>query len=320
MLVRNYAQFNQAQFSQAQTLGRPAFFQQPLPRPTAQPSPNGLQELFGQLQSLTQGLAAPQTEAPGDSAFTQGTPQLNANEQKSPVGFPSLPYGSNPAAALVPTPAERPEFKGGIGTPPEVGQMANAGVGNMLNPAWQEAVANAAAANGGLGNAQDGYLAFSAEFGFVRLNNPNLTPEQNRRLAEISLSTGWPIEKTPANAEEAGAKAQESAEKFITKYDSEFADFAKDPSNGISVKEGKTRFRFDVDPQTGLGITRIQKRHGGLRGLIESNAGGLSKVLGLAGSFASLIPGWGTLVSAGLGVAQGAVEQERAKKNAPGIS
>lgn len=211
-------------------------------------------------------------------------PAPPADLSKSPIGFPNLDYTSDPTAPLVPNNEDTPAYvRGGIGTPPEVGQLAEAGGANFLNPTWQAMVADHAARNGGLGNEQDGFLAFSQQ-GFVRFYNDNLTPEQNRRLAEISLQTGWPIEKMPSRADDGGEEIHEWADEFIGRFDREFAAFQADPMNHkMSVKDGRKRFVLDFNEEAQAFVSYNYKKSGGLRGFVQKHMKWIAPVLnGLA--------------------------------------
>src|SRR5262249_16387125 len=118
--------------------------------------------------------------------------QPPANESTSPAGLGAYGYTSTPYhdGLLITTPDPKSYIVGAVGTPPGAGEDMNNNVANLFNEDWAGQVQNAIQENGGLGNEQDGYLAFSSSMGFVRLRNTNLTPEQNRQLAAISLQTG----------------------------------------------------------------------------------------------------------------------------------
>ena len=229
-----------------------------------------------------------------------GAPNLST----SPQLFPSLKYGSTPAAQanLVPLPADQeqnPNIAGYVATPPEAGELKDNNVANAFTSQWQEQVQQAAERNGGLGNAEDGFLAWSSN-GFVRLKNESLTAEQNRRLAEISLTTGTKIEDLPSRTTDDTVddpKTNEWVDTFIQKHDSAMAQFLADPTQGYSVKDGKHRYEMKLDQESGLVASYHYKKHGGLRGFFESNLKGISKVCGWVSTIGSFIPGWGTVAA-----------------------
>lgn len=221
-----------------------------------------------------------QPAAPTTAQPAYAVPQTPANLSQPPFGFPNLAYTSDPTAALVPNGPETPAYvHGGIGTPPEVGQLMEAGGANFLNPQWQAMVADHAARNGGLGNEQDGFLAVGKD-GFVRFYNENLSPEQNRRLAEISLQTGWPIDKMPSRADEAGENIDRWANKFLERFDREFAAFQADPmGHKMTVRDGKKRFVLDFNEEAQAFVSYNYKKSGGLRGFVQDNLKYIAPVL-----------------------------------------
>ena len=105
-----------------------------------------------------------------------------------PLGLETFKYESisnkNPHL-IIPPATNQPYILAAIGTPPLAGELYLSRTANLFNDAWKQEVKNAIEKNGGLGTESDGYLAFS-KIGFVRLNNPNLSKEQNRQLAAIS--------------------------------------------------------------------------------------------------------------------------------------
>jgi len=227
-------------------------------------------------------LGAAPTTAPVQTTAqpAYAVPQTPANLSQPPFGFPNLAYTSDPTAALVPNGPDTPAYvHGGIGTPPEVGQLMQAGGANFLNPQWQAMVADHAARNGGLGNEKDGFLAVGKD-GFVRFYNENLSPEQNRRMAEISLQTGWPIDKMPSRADEAGENIDRWANKFLERFDREFAAFQADPmGHKMTVRDGKKRFVLDFNEQAQAFVSYNYKKSGGLRGFVQDNFKYIAPVL-----------------------------------------
>src|SRR5690606_8541922 len=108
--------------------------------------------------------------------------------------------------------------------------------------------------------------------------NPNLTPEQNRELAAISLELGMPIEKLPSRTSESpetNPKLNEWVDGFIAKHHAELEKFLADPSQGYKVKDGKRRYQMDVDPQSGRAISYYYKKASGLRGFVQKNLKGI---------------------------------------------
>jgi len=226
-----------------------------------------------------------------------------------PLGFEMLTYTPEraPGAGDVPLlrSDQQPAYvNGAVGTPPEAGQLAEGGAANFLNPAWVEQVELAARRNGGLGNAEDGYLAFSREHGFVRLKNTGLSPEQNRRLAEISLQTGWPVEKLPSRTGDsaiADPKVGRWVDDFIGRFDQELVDFKADPvKNGISVKDGRRRFKLEFNEQAGGVVSYDYKKKGGFGGFVQKHMKFIGPVLDGLSLAANVIPGLGQAAALGL--------------------
>lgn len=285
----------------------------PAPAPAPQPAESGgVQGGDQAVRAASSAMATAAVTAPAAASVATPAPAPEApaappapppaDLSKPPLGFPDLAYTSDPNAALVPpTEDTLPYVRGGIGTPPEVGQLAQAGGANFLNPQWQAMVADHAARNGGLGNEQDGFLAFS-KHGFVRFYNENLTPEQNRRLAEISLQTGWPIEKMPSRAEEGGEHIDRWANKFLDRFDREFAAFQADPLNHkMSVKDGRRQFVLDFNEKAQAFVSYDYKKRGGFAGFVEKNMKWIGPVLnGLAMVGGPITAGIATAVRAGL--------------------
>lgn len=223
---------------------------------------------------------APASPAGGSSMGPLSTylAQPKPNEASPPVGLERHAYGATPAGsvALVPTPPEATHLVGGIGTPPEIAKMREAGIANVFNPEWRAALDKAIQANGGLGNAQEGYLAFSKKYGFVRLRNTNLTPEQNRQLAAMSLQTGWAIERLPgrnlSDSSITSPKVDGWVNKFLGKYDAQFTAFLQDPSKGIKVKDGsRNQYLMQFDPQSGRAFSATARMAGGFKGFVQKN-------------------------------------------------
>ena len=256
-------------------------------RPTApQPTPVPQTTSARPIQPVPRIPQAPAAEAVPKTSYAT---LPRADESTPPQGLEVFAYTSGQVPLI--QNADQPHYiKGAVGTPPEAGQLAKAGVGNLGNPAWQQLVADAVARNGGLGNTEDGFLAFSAEHGFVRLRNDNLTPEQNRQLAGLSLQTGWPIETMPSRTNDSLHDDPEIgrwADEFLGKVQEQFAQFAADPKDDVVVKDGHHRYVLKLDPQSGALVSFHYKKHGGFRGFVEKNA----KILGPILDIASLVGG-----------------------------
>jgi len=215
-----------------------------------------------------------------------------------------LPYGSRPAESvgLIREGITSHFVAGIIPMPPGVIELAKSGIGNVFNPEWREAVQAAVAQNGGLGDSTNGFLAYSREHGFVRLLNPGLTPEQNRRLAEISLVMGAPIEKIPSRTKDSALdepRISSWVDHFIGRFDKELSDFMADPTNGMSVREGRTRYKLEVKEQAGRVVSFSVKKAGGLKGLAQRAMKFIAPLADVVGIVANLVPGLGTAVAFG---------------------
>jgi len=230
--------------------------------------------------------------------------QTPADDSKVSSLLNGAQYGCKPmdAAAVSTANIEHDYIVGWIGTPPEVGQIQQAGIGNVFNQEWQAVVKAALDQNGGLGDSTNGYLAFSSTYGFVRLRNPRLTPEQNRRLAEMSLVMGAPIERMPSSAHYSTIKdsgKSESVDSFIAKYDSEISDFLADKNNGVSISRGRMKFKMEVNEEAGRVVSYNYKKAGGLKGFCQKAMQYLGPVIDIA-SAALTLTGVGTAVAFGL--------------------
>jgi hypothetical protein len=237
------------------------------------------QQAVQQAQEQQQVDAAQPSEANSPPDFLAQYGQLpKAREDAAALGFPNLPYASTPPGpgVLITEGNDKHYIVGAVGTPPRVGELSQQGIGHFLNPDWQQEVADAAARNGGLGTSEDGFLAFSKDMGFVRLRHTGLTPEQNRRLAEISLATGWPIERLPCRNGEPGAlddvKMQEWVDGFITDFDQQMTRFLQDPTQGVTIKDGsRNRYVFQIDQESGVPVSYQYRKAGGLKGWAQKN-------------------------------------------------
>lgn len=205
------------------------------------------------------------------------------------------------APQLTQSQSKNPYIRQAIPTDPAAAQLKAGGQANLFNQNWQALVADAAAKNGGFGNAQDGFLGYS-ESGFVRHYNPNLSEQQNKRLAEISLESGFTLEQLPARSKTSGDNVAQWVDKFIQDYDTQMASFAQDPSKGVSVKDGRRRFEMKADPASGQVLSSEYKKRGGFAGFIERNFKYIEPIANGISYVASLFPGVGTAIAA---VAQG---------------
>jgi len=187
-----------------------------------------------------------QSNSTQQQVSTMSAPQQSS--QRNSV-FPGLSYGAFSAdrAVLLGPPNQEEAKKKYIGayvpTTEAAGQLQLSGLANIFTQSWQEQVAQAATNNGGLGDVDTGYLAWSNN-GFVRLKNSNLTDEQNRKIAEISLITGNAVENLPSRSTE--PVTQENINRwvdtFIERHDTAMSEFLNNPANGYSVKDGSKRY------------------------------------------------------------------------------
>lgn len=262
--------------------------------------------------------AAPATP-PDATAPTETAPPASAagpaDESKTPTQFGQFGwvYGTSPAAEahiVRDVEIKNPNVLAALATPPEAAQLAEGGIGNVFNPEWAQLVNDFVQKNGGLGDAQSGYLAYSSEYGFVRLKNPNLTDEQNRRLAEISLTMGMPIEKLPSrSAESAFDKPNVDAwvNKFIGSFDEKFAAFMQDPTKGFELKDGRRRYKMEFNEEAGRVVSMYYKKAGGLRGFFQKAMKYIAPIADIA---SVAFPGIGTAIGqavkfAGAAIARG---------------
>lgn len=218
--------------------------------------------------------------APADGATAVGSDmdlyraQPPADESAPPKTLSGFAYGSKPAAeAGLSTAGVKSDFiVGTLNSPPEVQKLAEGGIGNVFNPEWQKVLAAAVEQNGGLGNSQDGFLAYSQDHGFVRLLNPRMTPEQNRRLAEMSLTMSAPIEKIPSRIQDSALKDPEVskwADEFIGRYDKAMTDFLANPKEGVQIKDGRTRYKLEVNAEAGRVVSYNFKKAGPFRTFMQ---------------------------------------------------
>lgn len=227
--------------------------------------------------------------------------QPPADVSAPPAGLEAFAYGSGDVPLI--RSDEQPAYvQGAVGTPPEVAQLAKAGVANFASAAWLEQVAAAVERNGGLGDGENGFLAYSANHGFVRLRNTGLSPEQNRQLAAMSLQMGWPVESLPSRTDDNGLADPEVsrwAGEFIGQYTEQFQRFVADPRGSpIKLRSGKRRYVFEFNEKAGAFVSYNYKKSGGLRGWVQSNLASISKVLGPIAQYGWVVPGVGWIASA----------------------
>ncbi|MCB0323157.1 MAG: hypothetical protein KDD69_06265 [Bdellovibrionales bacterium] len=180
--------------------------------------------------------------------------------------------------------SEKPYLAGYIPTAAHSGELSAQGLAHFLMPQWRRDVAEAVGRNGGTGNAREGYLAWS-ELGFARLRNPNLTGEQNRRLAEISLRYGIPVEKLPARCEyevRTSERHNQWVNRVIDRFDSELREFLANPLDELRVNDGKRRFRFSFDKETGVPRVLYYKKKSGLGGMFDAAVRTATQILQVA--------------------------------------
>ena len=225
----------------------------------------------------------------------------SSNTLVNPAPLPNL-YTSAPIgiADLIPAQSEQAYILSAVPTPPIAGELFESGLANFFNPLWQSEVASAIAKNGGLGTAEDGFLAWS-RIGFVRFYNENLSPEQNRRLAEASLEFGFQIERMPSRSDKpvSDPNIDRWVNEFIEKYQTQRSEFLAQPERGMSVRDGRKRFEVKLDPQSGQVVSYYYKKSGGLRGFVQRNFKPISTITGLVSRIAPFIPGWGTIAALG---------------------
>lgn len=213
-------------------------------------------------------LAQAPSEAPFGSLVLAGRPYQSFSIAEAELSFENITQEY--VAAYVPTPAS-------------AGEIAGAGVGNFLNPAWQEEVEAATQRNGGLGDSENGFLAWSS-LGFIRLRNPLLTPEQNRKLAEISLAMGIEVSKLPARSEQSSVENENInswVNDFVDEYQQELSQFLKDPSDRIRIKDGRRYYILELKSTPDgvqVPLSYYYKLSGGFASSLRSAFGDVAKM------------------------------------------
>ena len=222
---------------------------------------------------------------------------------------------SNPKLSLIKTqnlaqilpPATNKDFKSGaIAITNEAnaaaGQLYKAKIANIFNQDWTKIVSMAVKSNGGMGTPDQGFLAWSKDGNFVRLNNPRLKPEENQKLAEISLKSGIAVEDLPSRWETQSTTDPKVSEKlniFINDFETKFQAMAEGKSAGLQVKDKKHIFSMQLDPKSGAVVSDHQKEPSGIRKFMGKALKYAGPVLDIVSKVAAFIPGWGTLVAAG---------------------
>lgn len=229
----------------------------------------------------------------------------------------SSPLDSINFVALTTEDIKKGYIKAAVPTAAVAAELVKAGRANVFSPQWQEQIDKAITRNGGLGNETDGYLAF-ANNGFVRFKNNNLTDEQNRRLAEISLTLGVAIENLPARAEKSAAEDPDIdrwVNEFIDKFDTKWAQFINDPSQSFSLSDGRRHYEVALNPNDGQVYSTYYKTHGGLKGLVQKYLPSLASALDLGSIVGQFFPGWGTAISTALQAIKGITSGKFELKN-----
>lgn len=138
-----------------------------------------------------------------------------------------------------------------IPTPMLAEELRKIGGNNFFNQEWQKLVSEMIEKNGGAGNAEKGYVAWSKHGGFITFKNPTIPDELNKKYAEISLLSGIPIEDLKINnqySEKHYAGKAEFAEKFMTS----FQNFIQNPQAGFAVDGGGVMYRITQHQESGL--------------------------------------------------------------------
>ncbi len=253
--------------------------------------------------------AKPQQKA--NSGRLEETESLkNINDLKTlPIGIPEhhrYTSAKNGEARIAKYDGDKHYIKATIGTPPEAAEMREAGVANVFYEGWQQQIQKAAEDNGGLGNAEDGFLAWT-KVGFVRMYNESLTAEQNQKLATFSLQTGTPLEVTPARLDEGRTVFNQPelnrwVSEFIEQADTKFAAFIEDPTQKMEIRDGRRRFTMQLDQESGMVFSSYYKKSGGIKGFVQRNFKKFAPILDIVGKVGAFIPGWGQVLAVGANV------------------
>lgn len=197
--------------------------------------------------------------------------------------------------------------KGSIPTPQEAGLLLENGAANFSNPYWLSQIELAASRNGGLGNAEDGYLAWGRE-GFFRFKNDTLPSELSARYARISLLSGLQIEDLKISNEYT-EKHFAGKEEFASKFESSLQAFIEDPKVGFKVDGGGVIYTL-AKSKEGEGFTFVKHKKKGFFGkFFEKISKWVSPVLSFIGNFFPPLK----VVSMGLSAINGLVQRDYAK-------
>lgn len=227
-----------------------------------------------------------------------------ANESSSPELLPQIPYGSVSInhPNILPPLSDEVYIPARIPTSERALMLSQAQGANVFSPEWNAEVQNAAQLNGGLGNSEEGFLAWSQSNGFIRLRNPNLTPEQNRKIAEMSLTGGMPVEEMPSKTwhksfEDPGTDRW--VNNFLGSYEKELHGFLSDPTgDAFEVKDGKHRFVMKMNPETGGVQSYHELKVSGFKKFMQKNMSWMSPVINVAGAVFAPITGGLSMVAA----------------------
>lgn len=181
------------------------------------------------------------------------------------------------------------------------GKLFTAHAANFSVNEWNAVVEQAIIANGGLGNGEDGFLAWSKDGHFVRLRNTNLTQEQNQKLAAYSLEFGWPVEDLPSGTSKDALTDEQFMEKInlkIADFDKKIEAFRQNPENDFTVRYGKRRFKTSYDPNTGYFASISYKVRSGFKGWVDRMYGKIQTGLGCISKVCKYaIPVYGPIIS-----------------------
>jgi hypothetical protein len=230
--------------------------------------------------------------------------QPRANETEVPATLAGFVYGSKPVSdpTVMKGVIDNISVAGAIPTEPEAAKIREAGIANMMNPEWRELVSRAVERNGGLGDSENGFLAFSEKVGFVRLRNPGLTPEQNRKFAEMSLFAGWSIEDLPSRKNDLAFEepaANKAIEDVIQRFDVKLNNMMADPTKGMTVNDGRRRFVIKYNEEAERFVSYNYKKAGGFKGFMQKAMKFLGPVADIA-SIALAPTGIGPLIAQGV--------------------
>jgi hypothetical protein len=224
---------------------------------------------------------------------------------KPPAMYQALAYGSTtPKNPHLNTNTGKEMIAGTLTTSAQAKELAAKGVANGLVPAWQNEVKQAATKNGGLGSSEQGFLAWGKD-GFVRYRNVGLTPEQNKQLAEMSLSMGIAVEDIVANnhkeASFSNPSVNRSVESFIGRYQTELGAFFQNPKDGVSFREGKHNYTLSIHEESGIPVSSYFQKARGFKGWVQRSMDVIAPVVSTLGLvLAPFTAGLSTVASAAI--------------------